>query len=414
MRSMRTRLVVAFSLVALLAVVATGVMVDRGTARDLRERARDNARARMDAAAQVFDATGRLPPGVSRGIDGAPPQIRDAVPAVGTEITYDDGRGTMWAARRISTPGGPVALLLRTPLDENAQIQARLRRLIIAAGVAAVLAAILVGVLLARRLSARLQHAAAVATRVAGGELAARVGDRHMDEIGRLSTAVDDMSAALSTTIDRERRFSANVAHELRTPIQALVSAGELLGEGRAETVVREQVQRLRTLVEDLLEVFRLDSGIEVAEPEVIDTEVVTRRAVERSGVDARVRVVRVARAWCDPRRVERVIANLVVNAHRHGGLPIDVTVDGLTIRVRDHGPGFPEGMALPDGEGLTEGGHRAPRGLGLTIAARQARIIGASIRLSNAEDGGAQADVTLTAVDESARLPSGDDDANR
>jgi len=395
---MRTRLVVAFTLVALVAVVATGVMVDRGTARDLRDRARDNARARMDAAAQVFAATGRLLPGVQQGIRDAPREITEAAFDVGTELTFDDGRGTMWAARKIALPGGDIALLMRTPLDENQRIQSRLRRLMIAAGIVAVVVAGLIGVLLARRLSSRLRHAAAVASRVAGGELSARVGDTHRDEIGRLSTAVDGMSSALSTTIDRERRFSANVAHELRTPIQALVSAGELLGDGRAETLVREQVQRLRILVEDLLEVFRLDSGIEAAEPRRVDTATVARRAVERSGVDATVHVVGTETSWCDPRRVERIISNLVINAMRHGGLPIDVTVDGRSISVRDHGPGYPDGMTLPDGEGLAEGGERSPRGLGLTIAARQARLIGATIRLANADGGGAQADVTLAA----------------
>lgn len=161
---------------------------------------------------------------------------------------------------------------------------------------------------------------------------------------------------------------------------------------------MREQVRRLRTLVEDLLEVFRLDSGIEVAEPEVVDTATVTRRAIERSGVAADLHVAKAGPAWCDPRRVERVVANLVVNAQRHGGMPIDVTVDGRTIRVRAHGPGYPDGMTLPDGEGLAEGGDGDARGLGLTIAARQARLIGATIRLSNAEGGGAQADVTLAA----------------
>ena len=94
-----------------------------------------------------------------------------------------------------------------------------------------------------------------------------------------------------------------------------------------------------------------------------------------------------------DPRRLERVLFNLLANAARHGKPPIEVTVEGRVIRVRDHGPGFPEEL-LADGPrrfrtGSTDrAGHG--HGLGLTIAAGQARVLGARLTFRNVRPPGA------------------------
>lgn len=89
-----------------------------------------------------------------------------------------------------------------------------------------------------------------------------------------------------------------------------------------------------------------------------------------------------------DPRRLERILGNLLANAAKHGGTPVEVTVEGRVVRVRDHGPGFPDAL-LREGPSRfrTGASDRAGHGhgLGLTIAAGQARVLGARLTFRNA-----------------------------
>lgn len=89
---------------------------------------------------------------------------------------------------------------------------------------------------------------------------------------------------------------------------------------------------------------------------------------------------------------------NLLQNAERHGAPPVVVTVDGATIRVRDHGPGFPpEILAEGPSRFRTADPNRSDgHGLGLTIALAQARVLSAELTLENATDGGAEVVVVL------------------
>jgi signal transduction histidine kinase len=144
--------------------------------------------------------------------------------------------------------------------------------------------------------------------------------------------------------------------------------------------------------VEDILEVARLDTATEQAE--LVDVplgEFVSRRVPSASVADAE--TVRT-----DPRRLERVLVNLLQNADRHGQPPVVVSVTGRTIVVRDHGPGFAEDL-LRDGPSRfrTADPNRSDgHGLGLTIAVAQARVLSAELTLANAADGGAEVTVAL------------------
>jgi signal transduction histidine kinase len=120
--------------------------------------------------------------------------------------------------------------------------------------------------------------------------------------------------------------------------------------------------------------------------------------SVARTGLDASFTATRAATVRTDPRRVDRIVANLVINAHRHGRAPVEVAVDGTSVVVRDHGPGYPATL-LAEGPlrfrtGAAERGHG--HGLGLTVALGQARVVGASLDFANAPDGGARATLRL------------------
>ncbi len=198
------------------------------------------------------------------------------------------------------------------------------------------------------------------------------------------------MAEALQERLEAERRVTADIAHELRTPVTGLLTAAELLPPGRPTELVRDRAQAMRTLVEDVLEVARLDGFAERAELQEIDlAEFITRR-VRVVSPDAQVTVVsRDAHVSTDPRRLERILGNLLANAARHGKPPFEVTVEGRVLRVRDHGPGFPESL-LKDGPSRFRTGSKdragKGHGLGLTIAAGQARVLGARLTFRNAD----------------------------
>ncbi|MGO4430948.1 two-component sensor histidine kinase, partial [Streptomyces sp. MCAF7] len=121
-----------------------------------------------------------------------------------------------------------------------------------------------------------------------------------------------------------------------------LVTAAELLPPGEAAGYVRDRVRVLSTLVEDLLEISRLDAGAERADLSPCPLQLLVAEAVARTALDVRLGSGREATGrgteegagddgptvWTDPRRMERIVANLVVNAHRHGRAPVEVTVD--------------------------------------------------------------------------------------
>ena len=176
------------------------------------------------------------------------------------------------------------------------------------------------------------------------------------------------------------------MAHELRTPVTGLVAAAALLDDSRAAGMVRERASALAALVEDLLEVMRLESG-ELPRLDPFDLARLVRDVVHLRLPGAEVDAPPELHVLCDPRRVERIVANLLDNARRHGRPPVRVRVgddgDDALIEVRDHGEGF--GQFLPHaGErfALARPERGGGTGLGLAICRGQARIIGATLDL--------------------------------
>ncbi|MFF0578138.1 ATP-binding protein [Streptosporangium saharense] len=324
---------------------------------------------------------------------GAVPAPLAAALGEGTRATYLQDGAILWAATRTD---GQTLSLHRSYEAENAEL-ARLDRILLGSGLAAALFASGVGLVVASGLSSRIRAVARTAAHIAEGDLSARVEARGRDEIAAVGAALDQMADALRARLEAERRVTADIAHELRTPVAGLVTAAGLLPEGRPAELVRDSAATLRRLVEDVLEVARLDASAETPAREVRSSGTLARRAVAASGVpDVEVLVSGEAEVETDPRRVERILANLVSNAARHGAPPVRVDVTGFSVTVRDHGPGFPEPMLVtlrehgPQRFGTGSAARGDGIGLGLTIAAGQARVLGAHLSFANAPDGGA------------------------
>lgn len=372
--SLRLRIALVVALVAAISVLVVGVVVDHQAGIDARERLRTQALQELRAAATLYAVDGRLRFGASVDPSLPPAPLRDATGRSGTSSYYDGH--TMWAAARV-TP----QVLMSVAVDGTAVRQERdqLRSTVLLAGALAMALAACLGWLAATRLSLRLRRAADAVTR-ADGSPAAQPGQ---DEVSALTLAVDSATTRLAARLQAEQDFTADVAHELRTPTTALVSASELLPDSAETTLVRRQVQRLRSLVDDLLEVSRLESGDEPVDLAVVEcADLVTDRV---HTVRASVSVL------AERRRVERILANLLSNADRYAGGHV-LIVDGADVVVEDDGPGFPAEL-LAHGPRRFSG---AGTGLGLTIAERQAAVMGARLSLANRPEGGARATLHL------------------
>ncbi|MFJ3295053.1 sensor histidine kinase [Streptomyces bacillaris] len=372
---------------------------------------------RLIAAERELGRTGQAPPDIDvRPRDELPgPLARDLAdqpdPSTGYATWYDAKDPNwywMWGA---VAAGDGEFLVVREDMSTEVRSLQLLDRAIVKAVLAALLFVVPLAALATEPINRRLRHGARTARRIADGELDARIGSagRARDEITEMSAAVDDMATALQRKLENEQRFTADVAHELRTPLMGLVTAAGLLPEDDEATVlVRDRVRALHALIEDLLEISRLDAGAERARLDTVPLGELVTDVVRRTGTETRVTAGEAASVETDPRRVERIVVNLVTNAHRHGAAPVEVTVTGPRIAVRDHGPGFPPALLDQGPQRFRTGASERGRGhgLGLTVAQGQAGVLGARLTFANAPDGGAIA--TLDLAPEGPRRPEG------
>ena len=281
---------------------------------------------------------------------------------------------------------------------------AQLRNILLAGVGILVLVGGLVGAFVARRTLRPVAQASTAARSLAEGLLETRLPVEGSDEFGAWAQAFNEMAAALEAKISalseaqaRERRFTADVAHELRTPLTALVGEASLLADHldampaasrRPAELLIADVGRLRRLVEDLMEISRFDAGRESVQAENVDLGSLAAAAIRSRGWEGHVRLdAEKVVITSDPRRLERIVANLVGNALDHGGHGVAVRVGrdgtGAFVEVADRGPGIPR-EHLPH---LFERFYKADAsrssrgtGLGLAIAQENARLLGGEI----------------------------------
>ncbi|MEV8314989.1 HAMP domain-containing sensor histidine kinase [Streptomyces sp. NPDC059900] len=414
--ALRWKIAALAAATACLVAAVVGVLVHLWTARDIRSRAEAGAVNTVYSAMDTYRRTHTLADGAELDPKDLPAALRN--PADNKRHTAFDPRvennlgPSVWGAQRVGGPGSRV-LAVRINMSSELHELRRLDAVMAVASLLALAAAVPLAVYGAGLLGRRLRRVAETAGRISAGDLDARSGPAEgRDEVDDIAATVDLMADSLARQLRSERRFTADVAHELRTPVGGLLAAADLLPAGETEDLLRARVRDLRGLVEDLLEISRLDAGAEQPVRAHVPLGAVVREAVVRTGLDTSVTVTgdppaaslqghQARTVETDPRRLERIIGNLVVNAHRHGRAPVQVTVEGHTVVVRDHGPGFPPDV-LREGPrrfhtGAAERG--SGHGLGLTIALGQARLLGAELHLDNAPDGGALATLRLPAA---------------
>ncbi|MEU5973227.1 HAMP domain-containing sensor histidine kinase [Streptomyces sp. NPDC047315] len=378
-----------------------GVLVHVGVTRQTVDASREKALNRLADVTAAYEAGHPLPKFGAVDPPGLPQSLRDLAlrGERGTMVSLFNGRPTMWAAG----PADGRAIAARSDHSQSAKTISALDRAILGSAGLAIGATLLAGAFAVTRVTRRLHLTAQVARRISAGDLDARVDDprtkdpsRRQDEVATVSGALDTMASSLQRKLLSEQRFTADVAHELRTPLTGLTAAAELLPEGRPAELVRDRVRAMRSLTEDLLEISRLDAGSETVDLALLELSHLAERVARASGTDTQVRVVRDATVETDRRRLERVLGNLVANAHRHGAAPVVLTVDGPVVTVHDHGPGYPDFLLSQGPTRFRTESEAKGHGLGLTIAAGQAGVLGAILTFENPTTGGALARVAL------------------
>ena len=280
--------------------------------------------------------------------------------------------------------GGPPELYFVYQASPIENALAQLRFGLLAAGIAAIAVALLVAGIIARWLLRPVAEAGAAARRIASGDLAARVPERGSDEVGRWAADFNRMADSLEQTVGRletaqhqNRAFVADVAHELRTPITALVAEASLIegqleglppdGRRAAELLVRD-VRRLRVLVDDLMEVSRFDADAEHPTVEPVDLGRVVTGAVASRLPEAAVTLPASPLVVdTDPRRLDRILGNLLDNARDHApGSPVEVALTagsrGRADRRRRPWSGRARGGRPPPVHAVLQGGPVARR----------------------------------------------------
>jgi signal transduction histidine kinase len=418
---MRRRLVLAIAGVAAAAVVLFAVPL----AIELRSDYRDEELVRLQrdtvAATRQIDVTSAPDDPIELPRDSDRLAVYDRTGHRLTGSGPPAGDTLVRAALRTGKPAESAsggALVVAVPLvtrervsgavrasRDDAGVQARTRRAWLAlAALAAglVAAAALAAVLLARRLAAPLERLAGDARRLGDGDFTARAHRGGVPEVDGVAAALDATAQRLDDLLARERGFSTDASHQLRTPIAALrieLEAMQLDGRGGAELdAALGQVDRLQATVETLLAVARDAPRRGVQTDLAVLTDDVESRWRGTLAADARPLHVSVDTtptvAAAAPTVVAEILEVLVTNAHRHGDGAVTITVrdvDGwLAVDVRDEGAGF-------DAEPARAFGTRTPtaagHGIGLGLATALAQAEGARLTLS---DDGPRPVVTL------------------
>lgn len=261
--------------------------------------------------------------------------------------------------------------------------------------------------ILAHGMTSPLRHMTAAARAMAAGDYSRRIRASSRDEVGELARAFNQMAADLEAADRQRRELIANVSHELRTPISVLRAVLENVVDGvtgpddAAVKAALAQSERLGRLVEELLDLSRLEAGAVPLDLSDFAVEPFLSRAVDEAAAGRPVRFALSVRpsgltARADQSRLHQVVANLVDNAAKHsppgGVVRVGATVrpgGGVRIEVADEGPGIPEGERSRVFERFTRGGDGGGQptgggtGLGLAIARWAVELHGGTIEVA-------------------------------
>lgn len=309
---------------------------------------------------------------------------------------------------------GPFEIYFAYDLGDADQTLVFVQRTLWIAGIGLLTIVAAISWVVLRAVSTPIVQAAETSARLAAGDLGVRIDVHGEDELAVLGRSFNAMADSIEAQIKElgelsmvQQRFVSDVSHELRTPLTTIRLAADILNDqrddfdptsARTAELLHTQVQRFETLLSDLLEISRYDAGSVQLELEATSLAQLAEDMIEQmrplaEGHGTELRLVApggYSPVEMDPRRVRRVLRNLIGNAIEHGeGRPVVITIDSnqhaVAAGVRDFGLG----MAPGDAERVFDRFWRADpsrqrtiggTGLGLSIALGDALLHGGSL----------------------------------
>jgi len=329
-------------------------------------------------------------PAVQRVLSGGVPMLVVALPVTGDTVFYE--------------------------VDSLAELDHTLRVLTVVLTCVAVgtaLAGAWLGAYAGRYVMRPLVRVADAAQAIVRGGLDARLDPAQEPDLARLTTSFNHMVDELSARLERDRRFAADVSHELRSPLQTLAAAASVLTRRRdrldqrsatAAGLVADEVGRFQRLVNDLLTLARTDQP---AERSSVDVAELARRVCQERGVPESIVQIHGPTTWSvDRRRVSQLLGNLLDNAAAYGGGATAVRLElhdrAGRIAVDDEGPGVsPEDKPVifdrfVRGSSAGIRGGTDGTGLGLALVAQHCAAHGGRVTVLDRPGGGARFQVHL------------------
>ncbi|RKT52704.1 sensor histidine kinase [Saccharothrix australiensis] len=421
LRTVSLRRRVTFSAIGVLGVVLVGLvlvvdaMFAAQSQRDVETALFEKSRAAHSLVKQRVRGVELVNRLENRGV-----QVRLVMPD-GTVFGHLPNDGVSHKVTRDLADGSTITLYAESSVITVAQ--ARLRRLLLLVGFGSLAVTAVAMVWVVRRALAPLDAMTTLARSIARGGRGHRLSPTRTDnELGRTAAAFDDMLDSLEGSEERTKKFVADAAHELRTPIagvqavsEALVQTGSAEERERLNLLLVREARRAGRLVDDLLALARIDAGLELhrervdllalAEAEVSRTRLLAPEFdIAAEGTSAYVSG--------DPQRLAQVLANLADNARQatgpSGRVRLRVSTVGSYARlvVADNGPGVPPDerdrifdrlVRLDEARDRRSGGS----GLGLPIARGVVRAHGGELSCVEPVDPGAAFQVRIPLADE-------------
>ncbi len=388
MRSITVKLLLAFLAISLVSVALIVLSARWMTEREFRSYLFDQNRTNtISALANYYDSNGNwisienaplVPeiPSPPRGIEGnnrfftlTDTGYHVILAGPGDQVGTVLSQGEIESGLPIIVDGNTVGFMVtRQPIiranPEETAFLDRIKQIYILSTVGVIALALILAFLFSRTLTRPIRELTAATARVAAGDLAQEVPVRSRDELGELAASFNQMNARLAQSLNLRRQMTADIAHELRTPLSVILGHAEGVHDGvlapSIETfeIIRDEASRLEKLVDDLRTLSRADADELPIERQAVapatllkDVQAAHSHRAEQKNITLSIQVApNLPEIVVDPGRMMQVLSNLVDNALRYtpeGGrvlLSTKMANEKLEIRVQDSGPGAAEG----------------------------------------------------------------------
>ena len=405
-----------------LGVLAIGYEIDPGVAAEVSQIASSQVAFRYGKTLVVSTLAPAQRTQLAYQIDQLPDDISQ-----GTQDVQLGGERFLGTSVRLPPSGRmAVSLTVLKSYDEATRFLESLNRWLLAVGIAAVLAGSLLVFLISHTFTRPLARLVAGVRALEQGDFSYPLNTRSGDEVGELTSAFARMRSSLQQTqqalLSAERlatmgRMASAISHDLRHPLTAILAYAEFLSEGNIPErerrdffqEIRLAVNRMAELISSMLEFSRTRKTLKPVQCNIEDSIRSTIQMIQTPPGFRRIAITvwheGRCEGWFDPKKLERVFHNLLLNAceavsPETGQIEIRIrqTASGIEIRIADNGPGIPEPIRATIFQPFVSYGKENGTGLGLAVAQKMIEDHGGHVRVERSDASGTVFSLTLPA----------------